>query len=133
MSVAFAGTSFYLALVNAADDHHDAAVEWIARSRDRIVTTEYVLVELGNALSVRRSRYVLAQLLQKIREDRRTSIVFATSSLFERGSRLYLDRPDKDWSLADCLSFVVMGRRRIRRALTADRHFVQAGFETLLS
>ncbi len=133
MSVAFAGTSFYLALVNAADDHRDAAVEWIARSRDRIVTTEYVLVELGNALSVRRSRYVFAQLLQKIREDRRTSIVFATSSLFERGSRLYLDRPDKDWSLTDCLSFVVMGRRRIRRALTADRHFVQAGFETLLS
>jgi hypothetical protein len=52
--------------------------------------------------------------------------------LFEAGLRLYSDRPDKDWSLTDCTSFVVMKRLRITEALTADRHFEQAGFKVLL-
>jgi predicted nucleic acid-binding protein len=41
-------------------------------------------------------------------------------------------RPDKDWSLTDCISFVVMENQDITEALTADRHFVQAGFTALL-
>lgn len=52
--------------------------------------------------------------------------------LFGRGFELYAARPDKDWSLTDCISFVVMKDRRLERALTADVHFVQAGFHALL-
>jgi len=40
---------------------------------------------------------------------------------------------DKDWSLTDCASFVVMGERGLTHALSADRHFAQAGFVALLS
>jgi hypothetical protein len=46
---------------------------------------------------------------------------------------LYDARPDKDWSLTDCISFVVMGDERLTEALTGDRHFVQAGFVALLA
>jgi len=46
--------------------------------------------------------------------------------------RLFESRPDKDWSLTDCLSFMVMAERQLPKALTSDRHFVQAGFEALL-
>jgi len=42
--------------------------------------------------------------------------------------RLWEDRPDKDWSLVDCASFVVMRELGISEALTTDRHFEQAGF-----
>jgi hypothetical protein len=38
-------------------------------------------------------------------------------------------RPDKEWSLTDCISFVAMNERNITDALTSDHHFEQAGFE----
>ena len=45
---------------------------------------------------------------------------------------LYNNRPDKSWSLTDCTSFILMRSRGITQALTADRHFEQAGFTALL-
>jgi hypothetical protein len=39
---------------------------------------------------------------------------------------------DKEWSLVDCISFAVMKQRKIKEALTADHHFVQAGFRAIL-
>jgi predicted nucleic acid-binding protein len=45
----------------------------------------------------------------------------------------YAARPDKDWTLTDCISFVVMEDEGITDALTGDQHFVQAGFKVLLS
>ena len=57
---------------------------------------------------------------------------FADSFYFDEGVRLYVARPDKDWSLTDCISFVVMRERGITEALTGDRHFEQAGFVALL-
>ena len=50
---------------------------------------------------------------------------------FARGKELYGDRPDKSWSLTDCISFVVMTERGISDALTGDHHFVQARFRAL--
>jgi uncharacterized protein len=41
-------------------------------------------------------------------------------------------RPDKDWSLTDCVSFVVLTQNQLVEALTADQHFEQAGFKALL-
>jgi len=45
---------------------------------------------------------------------------------------LYARRADKDWSVTDCVSFVVMEEHGLKEALTADHHFAQAGFHTLL-
>lgn len=48
------------------------------------------------------------------------------------GIRLYEQRRDKQWSLTDCISFVVMKREGLTEALTGDHHFEQAGFVALL-
>jgi predicted nucleic acid-binding protein len=60
------------------------------------------------------------------------AIVASSRELFRRGFDLYADRPDKEWSLTDCISFVVMTDRRITDALTGDHHFEQAGFVAIL-
>ena len=56
-----------------------------------------------------------------------------SAELFDRGCELYTSRSDKEWSLTDCISFVVMKERGLTDALTPDRHFEQAGFKVLLS
>jgi predicted nucleic acid-binding protein len=65
-------------------------------------------------------------------DDPQTTVVPAGRTLLERAFELYAERPDKDWSLTDCVSFVVMAERGITDALTADHHFEQAGFTALL-
>jgi uncharacterized protein len=57
---------------------------------------------------------------------------FADTRLFQRGVDLFEQRQDKDWSLTDCLSFVVMRDEGISQALTGDEHFEQAGCTALL-
>ena len=59
-------------------------------------------------------------------------IVDPTRDLFHSGIDLFARRPDKAWSLTDCISFVVMKENRIKEALTGDHHFEQAGFTALL-
>ncbi len=82
----------------------------------------------------RRQSYVQAtvEFYQRLETSARTEIVFVGENLWCAGWDLYGNRPDKSWSLTDCISFVVMDRRGIRDALTNDRHFEQAGFKALL-
>ena len=53
-------------------------------------------------------------------------------ALWEGGWELYRNRPDKAWSLTDCISFLVMQQGGLTDALTADEHFRQAGFRAVL-
>ena len=62
----------------------------------------------------------------------RVRIIPADPQLFRRGVDLFEQRPDKAWSLVDCLSFLVMRQEEISAALTGDKHFEQAGFIALL-
>jgi uncharacterized protein len=59
-------------------------------------------------------------------------IIKANDALFQAGMNLYRNRPDKGWSLTDCISFVVMREHAVQEALTGDHHFEQAGFTALL-
>ncbi|MFO0968025.1 MAG: hypothetical protein U0793_20915 [Gemmataceae bacterium] len=59
-------------------------------------------------------------------------IVPLSEDLYAEAVTLYRARPDKEWGLTDCVSFVVMTQRRITEALTADEHFEQAGFKAIL-
>ena len=97
-----------------------------------IVTTEWVLTEVGDALSMPAKRWFFLDLLRNIRNNPQAVIVEATHQLFARGVELYEKRSDKEWSLTDCISFVVMEDHGVHEALTGDHHFEQAGFVALL-
>jgi predicted nucleic acid-binding protein len=133
MTTVFADSSFYVALIVARDSNH-AKAKAIAQSwSGAAVTTEYVLVEVANHLGrTAQQRGRFGQLLADIESDPSTEVIESTHSLWQRGINLYLQRPDKTWSLTDCTSFVVMQERGLTEALTADHHFDQAGFKALL-
>ena len=128
----FVDTSYYVAAVNPRDAMHRGALEFARSYTGPMLTTEFVLIELGNWLSRSGDRVVFVDLVQQLRADPQVAILPASPALFERGLSLYTRRPDKDWSLTDCISFVVMEEQGLRDALTADRHFEQAGFTILL-
>ena len=132
MKIVFADTSFYVAALSPRDVNH-ARAEAVGRGfRGRAVTTEYVLLEVATFFCEATHRAVFLGLLQTLQKDPEVTIVPASADLWQRGVALFAARPDKDWSLTDCISFVVMQERSITDALTADHHFEQAGFIALL-
>jgi predicted nucleic acid-binding protein len=98
----------------------------------RLVTTQAILIEIGNALSKRTQRQAAVRLLRSFESDANIEIVPLSAELYEQAFRLYSQRGDKEWGLTDCISFVVMSERGITSALTGDRDFQQAGFRALL-
>ena len=132
MTPVFVDTSLYLALFSHDDAWHAEAVAWSRQNTRPLVLTEFILIELGNALSGRPARPLFLDLVRRLRSQPATEIVPASTDLVDKGLRLFAERPDKDWSLTDCISFVVMRERGLLDAAAADHHFEQAGFTILL-
>lgn len=128
----FADTVFFLALAQPRDALHARATAWAHAVTEPLLVTEYVLWETINALSKVIDRPKAHALLAHVRSAENCEIVPASPELFEAGVRLHAERSDKEWSLTDCISFVVLRRRGLRRVLTFDHHFEQAAFEALL-
>jgi predicted nucleic acid-binding protein len=98
-----------------------------------LTTTEFVLIELADALCKPQQRDEVLALCNVVETDPAFRLVRASSELIQRGRKLYRERADKEWPLTDCISFVVMQDQGLSEALTADHHFEQAGFKALLA
>jgi len=130
MKVIFADTFYFLALVNEQDKAHQAAAR--INIADGLLTTAWVLTEVGDALSSPENRPVFLRIIDLLNRLPGVRVIEPSKELFQTGIELFRDRPDKAWSLTDCISFVVMRQMNIHNALTGDRHFEQAGFNALL-
>lgn len=128
----FADAFFYVACLNRADQHHEKVMAFARRPLGRIVTTRWVLMELADALAASASRSRVAAFVRRLELDAQTTVIEASPTLFQRGLSLYDERPDKQWTLTDCISFVVMADEGLTDARTGDHHFEQAGFRALL-
>ena len=128
MTPRFADTYFFVALLADRDHHHSRVTEFVRERPSRLVTTRWVLAELANALSGSAARQSVATFLLDLDDDPTVTIVGESDELYHRGLLLYSERPDKKWSLTDCISFLVMEDEGLREALTEDHHFTQAGF-----
>ena len=125
-------TGYFVALFTPEDRLHDRAEAWTLRLNEPSLVTEYVLWECVNAFSKPKNRASAHELMAQVEADPNCEIIRASPELFAAGLRLHRDRPDKEWSLTDCISFHVMQERGLTRALAYDVHFEQAGFEALL-
>lgn len=132
MKTVFADTFYFLALLDSREEFHQAAAEASRDPQLRLVTSEWVLVEFGNAYCDPKDRADFVALHHSLRNHPRVKIIPADTRLFQRGVDLFGQRSDKAWSLVDCLSFIIMRDEGIVQALTGDKHFEQAGFVALL-
>lgn len=131
----FLDTAYAIALSVESDEYHERAEELAERLEAeavRLVTTRAVLLEIGNSLSKARYRKAAVELLDALEQDSQVEIVSLSEELYKQALELFRKRPDKDWGLVDCVSFVVMQERGLTEALTTDEHFEQAGFHPLL-
>ena len=132
MTSVFADSFYFFALLNRDDAAHHQARAFGRNSKAKLVTTVWVLTELADGLASSQSRNKFVEMLGRLRAGDDVEILPFTEAWFESGLELYARRPDKSWSLTDCISFVVMQERGLTDALTGDHHFEQAGFKALL-
>jgi uncharacterized protein len=132
LAEAFLDTSFVIALVNKSDQYHSQPLDLAARfDKKSLVTTDAVLLEIGNALA-RNFKAQSIQIIEHFLTSDEIHIVHLNVELFRRAFELYQSHTDKAWGLIDCISFVVMKDLKLTQSLTADRDFEQAGFAILL-
>ena len=127
----FADTYYYLALIIPRSENHLQAVSFAQQFTGQIVTTAWVMAEVGNALGDTRYRKYFPLLIDGLEQSLQVQIIPPDKSLFDDGIELYRQRLNKGWSLTDCISFLVMEREGLTEALTGDHHFEQAGFTIL--
>lgn len=132
MSPIFADTHFYVALLNRRDSMHSTALHWAEQQRPVILTTEFVLLEVANFFKQPSDRAEFVRFVESVRADVASEVIPCDSAWFQKGLDRFEARSDKEWSLTDCISFVVMEERGVTRALAKDHHFAQAGFMALL-
>jgi predicted nucleic acid-binding protein len=135
MKKLFADANYLIALLNPKDELHAKAKSVSAElGQVRLVTSEMILSEVlafyankGPPL-----REAAANIASRLGNDPNVTVVPQTSLLFQKALDYYRTRLDKEWSLVDCASILIMQSEGIAEALTHDRHFEQAGFKALL-
>jgi uncharacterized protein len=130
---AFIDTFALLAWLNPKDQAHEPVSNYFQEFTGKLVTTEWVLMELADALAFPVARPTTIAFLNAVRQDPLFEIVGYTQDNYWAGFELFATRPDKAWSLTDCISFAVMTKRNLTDALTADHHFEQAGFRAIFN
>ena len=131
----FLDTAYVIALSSKEDVFHEVALQIsnaLQGEQTNLVTTQAILLEIGNALSKRRFRRAAVTLLEALQADPKVEVIAFSQELYDKAFELFRARPDKDWGLIDCVSFVVMQQQSISQTLTPDIHYEQAGFQPLM-
>jgi len=131
MNTVFVDTGYLLALELANDRHHQRAVEHWAQVRQSLpllVTTSYVFDEITTYFNSRGHHQKAVSVGNMLLSSASVQLIHVDESLFDEGWSFFVKHEDKDYSLTDCISFVVMTRHHLTTAFAFDRHFEQAGF-----
>jgi predicted nucleic acid-binding protein len=128
----FVDTLFIVALINKRDQYHHIALQFVKEFENYpLITTDAVLLEVGNALSSNYKNEAF-ELIESFLESDDVEVIRLNPDLFDEALSLYKKHQDKSWGLVDCISFVVMKKYEVTQALTFDKHFIQAGFQALM-
>ena len=132
MNTVFLDTGFLIALEMASDQYHQAAVEhWrrITSSLPHLITTSYVFDEVVTFFNNRGHHQKAVEVGSRLLASPSVYFAHVDQELFYAGWEYFQRHTDKEYSLTDCISFLVMERFGIKVVLAFDKHFVQAGFQ----
>jgi len=114
------------------DQFHESARDaWgrLARSAERLLTSNLVLAETINYVASRAGPRFAAERGQRLLESSVLTILRPDAQDEAQAMLLLTKLADQQVSFTDCVSFALMKRHRLRRAFTFDRHFAAAGFQ----
>jgi predicted nucleic acid-binding protein len=132
----FLDTWALVALVNRDDAWHQQAVDLsqqLSAQERPLITTDWVLTEFLGSCARPPLRQLAIESVEKFQTSARVEIIPASRADWQTGFQLYQSRPDKSWSLVDCISILTCQRRGITEVFTGDHHFEQAGLRKLLN
>ena len=132
MKPVFTDASFFLAILNRNDPAHERAIALSRNIRLRRITVDWIISESADGLAKVKQQERFMDVYRHIQLSPAICVVPASRPLLEEGIALYAALPDKECSLTDCISFVIMRDNGLTDALTADYDFEQAGFKALL-
>jgi len=132
MRPVFADSVYFFALLNRRDRMHESALRFAEQATNPIITTAWVVTEVADGLARKTTRQAFVRLLDILESAPDVEVIPPSPDLFQQGLQRYVQRPDKDWTLTDCISFVVLEPRGLTEALISDRHFEQSGLAALL-
>ena len=135
MNLVFADTQFFVGRINPLDHwHHEAILIESTLIDPYYVTTESVLTEVLTYFCGfgPRMRIKAARAIELILADPNTEVIPISHEIFLEGVDLYKKRPDKSYSLTDCISINVCRSREIEDVLSHDHHFSQEGLNILM-
>lgn len=132
MKPVFLDTGYVLALELSNDQNHLAALShWqeAGANLPPLLTTSYVFDEVVTYFNSRHHHAKAVQVGSSLLTSPSVELLQVDEPLFQTAWSYFQQHDDKDYSLTDCISFVLMHQRGIDRAYAFDRHFVQAGFQ----
>lgn len=129
----FVDTSGWAYLVDRSTVlHHEVQTiyQQALNQRRLLVTTNYIIAELVALLTSRSriSRQQIILFVDALKAASQVEVIHVNTELDTAAWMLLKNRTDKEWSLVDASSFVVMTKYGMTEALTTDHHFTQAGF-----
>lgn len=131
----FVDTSGLYALLDKKDTNHRAAkdaVGKLTRNGQKLVVTDYVIDETVTLARARGGARVALRVLDLIEQSVGIRVERIDADRFDATKTFFRRHADHDYSFTDCSSFVLMRELEVKQALTSDRHFREAGFDTLL-
>lgn len=114
------------------DSFHTTAVGYFDAANSMLVN-DYVLAEFIPLCQVRGlNREKTLAFVEEILLSLLIEKIWTNEQHYLTALNLLKTRPDKNYSLCDAASFILMREYEINEALTTDKHFEQEGFVRLL-
>ena len=131
----FVDTSGFYALLVKKDEKHNDAVKILKKAASEkryFVTTDYVLDETATLLRMRGFEHLIQDFLDSISSSKVCCIEWMDADRFAKTKTLFLKYSDHDWSFTDCFSFMIMRELKLVKALSKDKHFIEASMQPIL-